>query len=70
MGGMTGQQQGQQSQHMQGQKGDQKEGMIGTGMSHATGESKLPKKMQEMAPEGVERAMPDSLHDTSGMGKK
>lgn len=30
-----------------------------TGVSHATGDSKVPKKLQEAVPRGVENALPE-----------
>ncbi|KAK4122226.1 hypothetical protein N657DRAFT_575796 [Parathielavia appendiculata] len=36
----------------------------GQGKSHATGESKVPGKVQQAAPEGLEKALPDSIHPT------
>ena len=36
----------------------------GQGMSHATGDSKVPQAAQEKLPKGVEESVPDSLHDT------
>jgi len=38
--------------------------------SHATGESIVPQKLQEKLPEGIERAVPDKIHDTSGLPPK
>lgn len=35
-------------------------------VSHATGDSKVPKTLQEGLPEKVEKAVPNALHDTSG----
>ena len=35
-------------------------------MSHATGDSKVPKALQEALPEKVEKALPDVIHDISG----
>ncbi|EJD44621.1 hypothetical protein AURDEDRAFT_166407 [Auricularia subglabra TFB-10046 SS5] len=37
----------------------------GIGKSHATGDSIVPQKIQELAPEGLERALPNAIHDTS-----
>jgi hypothetical protein len=34
-------------------------------VSHATGDSKVPKVLQEALPERVERAVPNVIHDTS-----
>ena len=34
-------------------------------VSHATGNSKVPKGLQEAVPEKLEKALPDSIHDTS-----
>ena len=34
--------------------------------SHATGESKVPKAVQEGLPESIEKAVPNAIHDTSG----
>ncbi|KAI0032025.1 hypothetical protein K488DRAFT_86236 [Vararia minispora EC-137] len=39
----------------------------GQGRSHATGESIVPRKLQEVLPESVERAVPNAIHDTSGL---
>ncbi|KAK4115500.1 hypothetical protein N656DRAFT_795236 [Canariomyces notabilis] len=36
----------------------------GQGKSHASGESKVPGKVQEAAPRGLEEALPDKLHPT------
>ncbi|KAK3310043.1 uncharacterized protein B0T15DRAFT_481539 [Chaetomium strumarium] len=36
----------------------------GQGASHATGHSKVPGKVQEAAPQGLEEALPDKLHPT------
>lgn len=35
-------------------------------VSHATGDSKVPQKVQEGLPEKVEKAVPNAVHDTSG----
>jgi len=35
-------------------------------VSHATGDSIVPKALQEGLPESVEKAVPNALHDTSG----
>ena len=35
------------------------------GVSHATGDSKVPKKVQELVPGGLEKVLPKKLHDTS-----
>lgn len=35
-------------------------------VSHATGDSKVPKVLQEGLPEKVEKAVPNAIHDTSG----
>lgn len=35
-------------------------------MSHATGESKVPKVLQEGLPQKVEKIVPNSIHDTRG----
>lgn len=35
-------------------------------VSHATGDSKVPHALQEAVPEKVEKALPNSIHDTSG----
>ncbi|KZW01784.1 hypothetical protein EXIGLDRAFT_829721 [Exidia glandulosa HHB12029] len=40
--------------------------MSGTDKSHATGDSIVPQKMQEVVPEFLERALPNAIHDTSG----
>lgn len=37
----------------------------GKGVSHATGKSIVPQKLQEKLPEKVERAVPNAIHDTS-----
>jgi hypothetical protein len=34
----------------------------GQGKSHASGESKVPGKVQEAAPRGLEEALPDKVH--------
>ncbi|AEO67131.1 db80a0ed-03d9-41c5-9e82-2b1ae0055c80 [Thermothielavioides terrestris] len=36
----------------------------GQGKTHATGESHVPGKVQEAAPEGLEKTLPDSIHPT------
>ncbi|KAI1764128.1 hypothetical protein GGR53DRAFT_466684 [Hypoxylon sp. FL1150] len=38
--------------------------MAGTDRSHATGDSKVPGKVQEKAPKGLEESLPDSIHPT------
>ncbi|KAI1389879.1 uncharacterized protein F4822DRAFT_428220 [Hypoxylon trugodes] len=38
--------------------------MSTTDKSHATGESKVPGKVQEKAPKGLEDTLPDSIHPT------
>ncbi|KAI1609737.1 hypothetical protein EDD37DRAFT_665296 [Exophiala viscosa] len=38
--------------------------MSGTDKSHATGDSIVPEKAQEVLPKGVEQSVPDSVHDT------
>ena len=38
--------------------------------THATGDSKVPQKLQEVLPESIERAVPDSIHDTSKLPPK
>lgn len=35
-------------------------------VSHATGDSIVPKTLQEGLPEKVEKAVPNAIHDTSG----
>ncbi|OTA96467.1 hypothetical protein M434DRAFT_392898 [Hypoxylon sp. CO27-5] len=40
--------------------------MSSTGKSHAIGESKVPGKVQEKAPKGLEEALPESIHPTGG----
>ncbi|KAM0560075.1 hypothetical protein ACHAPJ_004035 [Fusarium lateritium] len=40
------------------------QGDQGTGTSHATGTSKVPKSAQEAVPKGVEESLPDSIHPT------
>ncbi|OCL12070.1 hypothetical protein AOQ84DRAFT_312819 [Glonium stellatum] len=43
----------------------------GQGVSHATGDSKVPGKVQEKAPQGLEESLPNKLHDTgSGTGRQ
>jgi hypothetical protein len=34
----------------------------GQGKSHATGDSAVPGKVQEVAPKGLEEALPDKVH--------
>ncbi|KAL4925845.1 uncharacterized protein BDV17DRAFT_294111 [Aspergillus undulatus] len=47
------------------------ENQSGQGISHATGGSKVPGKVQEKAPQGLEESLPNKLHDTgSGTGRK
>ncbi|TKA71846.1 hypothetical protein B0A49_04066 [Cryomyces minteri] len=36
--------------------------------SHATGGSKVPDKVQEKAPKGLEESLPNSVHDTGSSG--
>ncbi|KAH6869536.1 hypothetical protein B0T10DRAFT_568844 [Thelonectria olida] len=36
----------------------------GQGISHAAGDSKVPGKVQEEAPQGLEERLPDSVHPT------
>ncbi|CAO2656603.1 Nn.00g054060.m01.CDS01 [Neocucurbitaria sp. VM-36] len=36
----------------------------GQGVSHAAGDSKVPQKVQEQAPAGLEKNLPNSIHDT------
>ncbi|KAF4469096.1 hypothetical protein FALBO_4008 [Fusarium albosuccineum] len=36
----------------------------GQGVSHATGESKVPPAIQQKAPRGLEEKLPDSVHPT------
>ncbi|KAK3081689.1 hypothetical protein LTS18_003871 [Coniosporium uncinatum] len=36
----------------------------GQGASHASGDSKVPDKVQEKAPKGLEESLPDSVHPT------
>ncbi|KAI1806738.1 hypothetical protein F4811DRAFT_550480 [Daldinia bambusicola] len=38
--------------------------MSSTDKSHATGPSKVPGKVQEKAPKGLEETLPDSIHPT------
>ncbi|KAF3039635.1 hypothetical protein E8E11_006419 [Didymella keratinophila] len=38
----------------------------GQGKSHATGDSAVPKTVQDKAPSGLEEALPDSVHPTGG----
>ena len=40
------------------------------GESHAVGDSVVPQKVQEIVPEGLERALPNSIHDTGVDGRK
>ncbi|KAI4112921.1 MAG: hypothetical protein LQ338_008255, partial [Usnochroma carphineum] len=40
-----------------------------TNRSHATGDSIVPQKLQEKLPEGVEKAVPNAIHDTGSSGK-
>jgi hypothetical protein len=35
-------------------------------VSHATGDSKVPKALQEGLPEKIEKIVPNSIHDTTG----
>lgn len=39
------------------------------GVSHATGDSVVPEVLQKAVPKGVETALPNALHDTSGFSK-
>ncbi|KAH7123714.1 hypothetical protein B0J11DRAFT_435512 [Dendryphion nanum] len=41
----------------------------GQGTSHAS-ESKVPGKVQEQAPKGLEESLPNSVHDTGESGRK
>ncbi|VDC03820.1 unnamed protein product [Peniophora sp. CBMAI 1063] len=43
------------------------EDAAGKGRSHATGKSIVPETLQQKLPEKVERAVPNALHDTSGL---
>lgn len=36
----------------------------GQGVSHAVGDSKVPEKVQEKAPQGLEESLPNKVHDT------
>ncbi|KAM0425934.1 hypothetical protein ACHAPT_008873 [Fusarium lateritium] len=36
----------------------------GQGVSHASGESKVPEAVQQKAPQGLEENLPDSVHPT------
>ncbi|KAF1941444.1 hypothetical protein EJ02DRAFT_404423 [Clathrospora elynae] len=36
----------------------------GQGVSHASGDSVVPKKVQEAAPKGLEESLPESIHPT------
>ncbi|KAI8940402.1 hypothetical protein NX059_004093 [Plenodomus lindquistii] len=36
----------------------------GQGVSHATGDSKVPAKVQEQAPASLEKNLPNKVHDT------
>lgn len=47
---------------------DRQPGALG-GVSHATGDSKVPQTIQEAAPRGLERALPNKIHDTSAGGR-
>ncbi|KAJ9648460.1 hypothetical protein H2201_000796 [Coniosporium apollinis] len=42
----------------------------GQGMSHATGDSKVPDTIQDKAPKGLEESLPNSVHDTGDQGRK
>ncbi|KAF2200411.1 hypothetical protein GQ43DRAFT_373921 [Delitschia confertaspora ATCC 74209] len=43
----------------------------GQGASHATGDSKVPGKIQQAAPQGLEESLPNKVHDTgSGTGRQ
>ncbi|RAH80337.1 hypothetical protein BO86DRAFT_390319 [Aspergillus japonicus CBS 114.51] len=43
----------------------------GQGISHATGGSRVPDKVQQKAPQGLEESLPNKLHDTgSGTGRQ
>ena len=39
----------------------------GSSKSHATGDSIVPKAVQEAVPKGLEEALPNKIHDTSGL---
>ena len=39
-----------------------------TNKSHAVGKSIVPEKLQQKLPEGVERAVPNAIHDTGDTG--
>ncbi|KAJ9621650.1 mannosyltransferase [Taxawa tesnikishii (nom. ined.)] len=45
--------------------GAERAGGVGVGVSHATGESKLPLFLQKAVPTKIEEALPNSIHDTS-----
>ncbi|KAL6704308.1 hypothetical protein ACN47E_008372 [Coniothyrium glycines] len=38
---------------------------LGQGKSHATGDSAVPKKVQEIAPKGLEESLPEGIHPTA-----
>ncbi|KAL8920339.1 MAG: hypothetical protein Q9208_006310 [Pyrenodesmia sp. 3 TL-2023] len=40
-----------------------------TSRSHATGDSIVPQKLQEVLPAGVEKAVPNAIHDTGPSDK-
>ncbi|GME35784.1 hypothetical protein FDECE_1627 [Neofusicoccum parvum] len=40
------------------------ENQRGQGVSHATGNSKVPGNVQKQAPKGLEESLPDSIHPT------
>ncbi|KAL3473443.1 hypothetical protein BJX99DRAFT_233729 [Aspergillus californicus] len=43
----------------------------GQGISHATGDSKVPKGVQDRAPQGLEESLPNKVHDTgAGTGRQ
>jgi hypothetical protein len=42
----------------------------GQGASHASGDSAVPRKLQEKLPKGAEEAAPNSLHDTGSSGRQ
>ncbi|KAI4145102.1 MAG: hypothetical protein L6R39_003940 [Caloplaca ligustica] len=41
-----------------------------TSRSHAVGDSIVPQKLQEKLPEGVEKAVPNAIHDTGPSNAK
>ncbi len=43
---------------------------LGQGASHATGDSKVPESVQNVAPRGLEENLPNQVHDTGSSGSK